>query len=247
MVFGDVASTRPWQADPRVEVHGPGYSKVVLGPDASADWERTSTLMASLDRRERRALLHQRLGRLGHRARARDRRSPGGPARGGHAARDRGRPEAQLAPFADPEVAERISAMIDRELEAPGAEDVTARLRGGSRVARRGKAATYLLPTLVLCDSPEHPLANREFLFPFASVVPVRPEEIPARLGPTLAVTAITADQALLDRLLASPLVHRLNLGALPTCEVAWDQPHEGNLFEHLYARRALLGRAGVA
>jgi hypothetical protein len=22
--------------------------------------------------------------------------------------------------------------------------------------------------------------------------------------------------------------------------QIAWDQPHEGNLFEHLYARRAL-------
>ena len=47
MVFGDVASTRAWQADPRVEVHGPGYSKVVLGPDASADWERHLDVMAS--------------------------------------------------------------------------------------------------------------------------------------------------------------------------------------------------------
>ena len=47
--------------------------------------------------------------------------------------------------------------------------------------------------------------------------------------------------------MLASPLVHRLNLGALPTWKLSWDQPHEGNLFEHLYVRRALLGRAGVA
>ena len=35
MVFGDVGSTDALaQGDPRVEVHGPGYSKVVLGPDA---------------------------------------------------------------------------------------------------------------------------------------------------------------------------------------------------------------------
>ena len=42
-----------------------------------------------------------------------------------------------------------------------------------------------------------------------------------------------------LQRMLASPLVHRLNLGPIPTQRVSWDQPHEGNLFEHLYARRA--------
>ena len=33
--------------------------------------------------------------------------------------------------------------------------------------------------------------------------------------------------------------VDRLNLGALPTGVVSWDQPHEGNLFEHLYRQRA--------
>ena len=155
-------------------------------------------------------------------------------------------PEATLAPFADPRIPERISAGIDRELEAGGAVDLTARHRSGGRVAT-WDGGTYLLPTVVLCDSPDHPLANREFLFPFASVVPVAPEEIPARLGSTLAVTALTNDPALLSRMLGSPLLHRLNLGPIPTYQVSWDQPHEGNLFEHLYLRRALQGRAGAA
>jgi hypothetical protein len=53
-------------------------------------------------------------------------------------------------------------------------------------------------------------------------------------------VTAITGDDALKQRLLGSPLVDRLNLGAIPTSRIGWDQPHEGNLFEHLYARRAI-------
>ena len=126
------------------------------------------------------------------------------------------------------------------------ARDITAAYRDGGRLAVY-EECSYLLPTIVLCDSPEHPLANREFLFPFASVVPVKPEEIPARLGPTLAATALTNDRALLARLLGSPLLHRLNLGAIPTYQVSWDQPHEGNLFEHLYVRRALQGRAGAA
>ena len=103
-----------------------------------------------------------------------------------------------------------------------------------------------MVPTIVSCTL-EHPLANREFLFPFASVVPVAPEGIPARLGPTLAVTALTNDPALLSRMLGSPLLHRLNLGPIPSYQVSWDQPHEGNLFEHLYLRRALQGRAGAA
>ena len=85
-------------------------------------------------------------------------------------------PQAQLAPFANPDVARRISAMIDRDLEVPGAEDVTARHRPGPRVVE-WEGSTYLLPTVVRCDSPEHPLANREFLFPFAAVVEVPAED----------------------------------------------------------------------
>jgi acyl-CoA reductase-like NAD-dependent aldehyde dehydrogenase len=148
-------------------------------------------------------------------------------------------PEAQLAPFADPGVARRISAMVDEGLAAGGAEDVTARHREGPRVVEFD-GGTYLLPTIVLCETADHPLANREFLFPFASVVPVAASDLPERLGPTLAATALTSDRALVDRLLRSPLVHRLNLGAVATGKIAFDQPHEGNLFDHLYARRAI-------
>jgi acyl-CoA reductase-like NAD-dependent aldehyde dehydrogenase len=155
-------------------------------------------------------------------------------------------PDAQLAPFANPAVAKAISAAIDRDLEIPGAEDLTARHRRGSRVVE-WNGATYLLPTVILCESPEHPLANKEFLFPFAAVVPVQANEIPDALGPTLATTAITSDQALLARIVASPQLHRLNLGPLPTWQVSWDQPHEGNLFDHLYVRRAVQGRLGAA
>jgi hypothetical protein len=62
---------------------------------------------------------------------------------------------------------------------------------------------------------------------------------MPDGMGPSLVVTAITSDRDLIRRLVSSPLVDRLNLGAVPTNRVSWDQPHEGNLFEHLYGRRA--------
>ena len=149
--------------------------------------------------------------------------------------------QALLAPFADPRVAERISQQIDAGLETPGARDVTASYREGPRLVTLD-GCTYLQPTVVLCDSPDHPLANREFLFPFAAVVKVTPERcraMPEPMGKTLVVTALTRDRALLDRLLASPLVDRLNVGPIATNQISWDQPHEGNLFEHLYARRS--------
>jgi acyl-CoA reductase-like NAD-dependent aldehyde dehydrogenase len=245
IVFGDVSSTRAWHSDRRVEVHGPGYSKVLLGPDAAPEWRRYLDVMASsiaenggrscvnasgvwttAHAREIGEALADRLAAI--RPRAED------------------DPEAQLAPFANPRVAEAISGMIDRELEVPGAVDLTAARRGGPRLVT-WEGATYLLPTVVLCDSPDHPLANREFLFPFASVVPITAAQIPDALGPTLAVTAITEDPAILRRIVASPDLHRLNMGAVPSWQVSWDQPHEGNLFEHLYTRRALQGRLGAA
>ncbi len=238
MVFGDSSTTSAWLADPRVEVHGPGYSKVVLGPDASRDFQPyLEVIAASIAENSgrscvnasgvwvtgnARAIAHELAARL---ALIRPR-----PADD---------PDAALAPFVDPAVAERISGLIDAGLAEPGAEDITARYRSGPRLVRF-EGSTYLLPTLVLCASPDHPLANREFLFPFASVVPVAPDDLPDALGPSLAVTAITEDDGLVRRLLASPLVQRLNLGPIPTPQVTFDQPHEGNLFEHLYARRAL-------
>jgi hypothetical protein len=238
LLFGDASTAAAWQDDPRIEVHGPGYSKVVLGPDAAPDWARhlemveasilensgrscvnASGVWVTSHARELAEALSQRLARVVPRA-----------------AEDA---QAQLAPFADRRVAERISAAIDQGLAAGGAEDVTARYRPAGRLVS-WQGGVYLLPTIVLCDSPDHPLANREFLFPFASVVTVAPEEIPARLGQSLVVSAIGEDPDLRRRLLASPLVQRLNLGPIPTPRIRWDQPHEGNLFEHLYARRAL-------
>jgi hypothetical protein len=147
-------------------------------------------------------------------------------------------PAAALAPFTDPQVARRISAIVDQGLAEPGARDVTAAYRDGGRLVERD-GCTYLLPTVVRAR-PGHPLANREFLFPFASVVQVDETHVPEALGPTLVLTAITDDDAVVRRLLASPLVDRLNLGPIPTSQIVWDQPHEGNLFEHLYGRRAI-------
>ena len=46
MVFGDVGSTKRWKADGRVEVHGPGYSKVVIGPDVADEWEQYIDVIA---------------------------------------------------------------------------------------------------------------------------------------------------------------------------------------------------------
>ena len=53
----------------------------------------------------------------------------------------------------------------------------------------------------------------------------------------------ITDDPSFTRDAIACESIDRLNLGPLPTCRVDWDQPHEGNLFEFPYRRRAI-GRA---
>ena len=155
--------------------------------------------------------------------------------------------DAQIAAFANPQMAERISASIDQALRVPGAEDLTAKHRGSGRLVQQGRCA-WLLPTIIWCDDEKHPLANREFLFPFASVVECPVDEIPEAIGPSLVVTAITEDEKLRRAMMASPNVDRLNLGPVPTWQLSWDQPHEGNLFQHLYRQRAFqLQAAGAA
>jgi len=239
MVFGDVKATERWRKEGgRVEIHGPGFSKVILGADALANWEQhIDTIAASVADNGGRSCVNASgvwvTGRGREIAEALAKKLAAITPR---AADDEA---AGLAPFVDPSVAERVSALIDKDLEIqPGVEDVSAKVRGTARVAT-WEGSTYLLPTVLLADR-EHPLANREYMFPFVSVVEVPEDEIPDCLGHSLVVTAITDNPELIERLVASPLVDRLNIGALPTTRIGWDQPHEGNLFEHLYARRAI-------
>jgi acyl-CoA reductase-like NAD-dependent aldehyde dehydrogenase len=237
MVFGDVGSTKMWATDPRVEVHGPGFSKVVIGEDCADEWEKyLDVMVTSIAANSGRSCVNasgvwtprhankiaealaERLAKIVPRA-----------------ADD---PAAELSPFADGGVAARISKMIDGDLHTPGARDVSAGYRPGNERCVVRDGSTYLLPTIVEC-SVDHPLANREYLFPFASVVEVPQAQLPEALGQSLVVTAITNDAAFRQRLLNSNLVGRLNFGPIPTGQISWDQPHEGNLFDHLYARRA--------
>ena len=243
LFFGDVAAVGGWEGDPRVELHGPGYSKILIGDDMLADggWERCVDLIASSIAANGGRSCVNASGvwvAASHAERVAQAVAAKLASIVPRAADDE---EATLAPFADARVAERISAQIDSGLETPGAREVTLEHRGTPRLASLD-GCTYLQPTLVLCDSPDHPLANREFLFPFAAVVALTPEQmarVPEPMGKTLVVTALTRDRRLVDRLLGSAYVDRLNVGAIPTNHISWDQPHEGNLFEHLYARRS--------
>jgi acyl-CoA reductase-like NAD-dependent aldehyde dehydrogenase len=236
MMFGAGASVRPWQGDPRIEIHGPGYSKVLFGPDMAGDWRgyldlivtsvssnggrsciNASSIRTPAHGRELAAALAERLASI----------QP----------HPRDDAAALLAAFADPATARGIDAAIERGIAQGGAEDVSARFRGPRLVEFEG--GTYLLPTVIYCDDPENPLANQEYLFPFVSVLDVPAAELTDSLGPSLVVTALTGDPRLERDLLGRAEIGRLNLGPVPTSVLQWDQPHEGNIFAHLYQQRA--------
>ncbi len=66
---------------------------------------------------------------------------------------------------------------------------MSAAYRGADRFVT-WEGCGYLLPTIVECDV-EHSLANREYLFPFASVVEIPQDRLPTAMGPSLAVMAM--------------------------------------------------------
>ncbi len=236
LIFGDESTVARHAGNPGVQVHGPGRSKVLIGDDCIENWRdyvdvmaesivanggrscvNASTVVVPKYGREIAGALAEKLGAV--------------------LPRQHDEESAILAGFANPKMAEMIDAVIESELE--GAEEMTASFRQGARRVEL-ENSNYLSPTIVWCPSFDHALANREFMFPFASVVEVPQEKMLATIGPSLVVTAITKDEKWTSELLASPLIDRLNIGPLPTNRVSWDQPHEGNLFEFLFKRRAI-------
>jgi acyl-CoA reductase-like NAD-dependent aldehyde dehydrogenase len=237
MLFGDENTVRSWKRDSRVQLHGPGWSKVIFGADRAAEWEQhLDLLVASVAANGGRSCVNASgVWTTDH----------GDALAAGLAerlaqitARPLDDPEAGIAAFSNPQIAHRISDFIDQQLNVPGAEDVTARFRSGDRVAEVD-GCTFLLPTVIRCTDPQHPLASSELLFPFVSVVEAPQETLSDAIGSTLVASLISDDPVLRRELTIARHVDRLNLGALPTGVVSWDQPHEGNLFEHLYRQRA--------
>ncbi len=237
MFFGDASTVASWRGTGKVQLHGPGWSKVLFGADAAADFEpHLDLLVGSVAANGGRSCINA--SGVWTPANGREIAEAMAKKMARIEARPLDDPEAQLACFPDPEIARRISEMIDQQLETPGAEDVTARYRGGDRVAEAG-GCTFLLPTVIFCEDPSHPLAASEFIFPFAAVVETPAGDLLESIGPTLIGTVISEDEELLNRALASRSIDRLNLGPIPTYQISWDQPHEGNLFDHLYHQRA--------
>ena len=173
--------------DPGVQVHGPGFSKILIGDDEIENWQdyldvmvssisenggrsciNASAIIVPKYAREIADALGKRLG-------------PIKPL----PVDDLG---ALLSGFANPKMAEWIDSAIDSDLEVTGAYEATASHRNGPRLVK-AEGGTYL-DQHVACESINHPLANREFLCPHAGVVEVPQNEMLEKNRITLVVTA---------------------------------------------------------
>src|SRR5262245_32273084 len=183
LIFGGTATVDRYRGNPAVQAHGPGFSKIVIGDDQVDRWEQfldvmvdsvflnsgrgcinCSGIWASRHTREIADAIAQRLAAVR-------------PLPPDH-------PDASLAAFTVPGVADAIAAEIDRDAQAPGVTDVSVNYRGSPRFVKEGQA-DYLLPTVIHCDSPEPAIAKKEFMFPFVTVVQCPEAKMLDAIGPT--------------------------------------------------------------
>ena len=82
-------------------------------------------------------------------------------------------------------------------------------------------------------------IAKQEYMFPFVTVVECPEAKMVEAIGPTLVCTAITNKPDLRRKLIDAVHIDRLNLGPVPTIQLNWLQPHEGNIVEFLFRARA--------
>src|SRR6266542_7011057 len=163
MIFGSTETVKRYEGNPRVQVHGPGFSKVLLGDDEVDNWEKhihliadgvylnsgrgcinTSGVWASRHTKEIAQALAERLGPI-------DVLPPDDP-------------KAALAAFTVPGQAQTIHAQILDKMKEDGVTDMTARF--GSRLVEKERCA-YLRPWVIQCDAPERRIARTEYMFPY--------------------------------------------------------------------------------
>jgi hypothetical protein len=237
LIFGGTPTVEKYKDNPGVQVHGPGFSKILIGDDVADDWERHIDLMVeSVAINSGRGCINcsgiwtprhgkQVAAAIAERLAAITPRPPDDP-------------DASLAAFTVRGQAAGVSADIDHALGDPGVEDMSAPHQPNGRLDSRERC-DYLLPTVVYCASPGASMARKEYMFPFTTVVECPQSQMIEAIGPTLVATGLTHDPAFRRALLDAGHIDRLNLGPVPTTRLNWFQPHEGNIVDFLYRARA--------
>ena len=204
LIFGGTPTVDRYRGNPRVQAHGPGFSKILLGDDQVDDWEKyldvmvdsvfansgrgcinCSGIWASRHTREIADALAQRLAAVRPLPPDHPEAQPGrvhrARRRRGDLAGDRRRPA------------------------GAGVTDVTATYRDG---APRRQGRPRRLPAAdrsCTATSPDAAIAQKEYMFPFATVVECPEAQMLEAIGPTLVCSAITSNPRLPARSCSTP------------------------------------------
>lgn len=235
LIFGGTATVEQYKGNPRVQAHGPGFSKILLGDDKVDDWEKYLDIMVdsvlinsgrgcincsgiwvSRHARKIAEAIAEKMGPV----------QPLPPED----------PKSALAAFTVPGQADAINAQIDTDLKESGVYDMTGKF--GPRLVKKERC-DYLRPTAILCDSPDKAIAKKEYMFPFCTIVQCPQEKMIENIGPTLVCSAVTEDAKFQRALADCTYIDRLNLGPLKTIQLNWLQPHEGSIVDFLFRARA--------
>ncbi|MEC8474121.1 MAG: aldehyde dehydrogenase family protein [Planctomycetota bacterium] len=235
MIFGSAQTVAQHAGNPKVQAHGPGFSKILIGDDVVDQWEsfldvmvesvlsnsgrsciNCSGIWASRHTREIAQAIAEKIGPV--------------------EATPPADPEAKLAAFTVPAMATGTHAMVQQDLAESGVEDMTASF--GDKLIEREHCA-YLRPMVVHADSPDRQVASKEYMFPFVSVVECPEKEMLGRIGPTLVGTVLTQNESFIQAAGGCVEIDRVNFGPIPTNRLNWLQPHEGNIIEFLFRSRA--------
>ena len=143
MIFGGAATVQQYHGNPRVQVHGPGFSKILLGDDVVDEWEQYLDLMVESifanggrscinssgvwAARHTEAIAQALAERLG-------------PVE----VKPPQDPEATLAAFTVPGMGRSVWQMIETDLREPGVKDMTSQF--GPRLVECERCA-YLRPS----------------------------------------------------------------------------------------------------
>ncbi|HLW63666.1 MAG TPA: aldehyde dehydrogenase family protein, partial [Gemmataceae bacterium] len=235
LIFGSTATVERYKGNPAVQVHGPGFSKILLGEDKVDQWEKyidimVDSVLVNSGRgcincsgiwvpRHARKIAEALAARMG----------PVEPL----PPED---PKAALAAFTVPGQADAVSADIDKDLQESGVQDMTAKY--GKRLVKKERC-DYLRPTVILCEGPDKAIAKKEYMFPFCTVVECPQSQMLAKIGQTLVCTAVADDKKFQRDLLDATHIDRLNIGPMPTIKLNWLQPHEGSIVDFLFRARA--------
>lgn len=235
MIFGGTPTVERYKGNPRVQAHGPGFSKILIGDDEVDNWEQhidliaesiyinsgrgcinCSGVWASRHTKEIAEALAERIGPV--------------------EAKPPEDPEAGLAAFTVQGMAAAVWGMIDADLSENGVTHCTEKY--GDRLVEFEHCA-YLRPMIVHCASPENTIAKKEYMFPFSTVVECPQDQMLSKIGPTLVGTIISNDPKLIEGASDATHIDRLNIGSIPTTRLNWLQPHEGNIIDFLFRNRA--------